>query len=94
MALLKALQTYSTAGAAHAHSLLSLLFAEADLEGWLCVQPQALPAPGALPTQERLQFGYGTAGADKTAMLSPLSPLFLPESLCDQTVFMICLFWL
>lgn len=40
VALLKALQTHSTAGAAHAHSLLSLPFAEAHLEGWLCVQPQ------------------------------------------------------
>lgn len=93
VALLKALQTH-TAGAGHAHSLLSLPFVGADLEGWLCVQPRALPAPDALPTQERLQFGYGTAGTDKTAVLSPQSPLFLPESLCDQPVSIICLFWL
>lgn len=94
VALLKALQTHSTARAAHTHSLPSLPFAEADLEGWLCIQPQALPASGTLPTQERLHLGHGTAGTDKTALLSPQSPLFLSESLCDQPVFMICLFWL
>ena len=78
-ALPKAPRTHGTEGAAPARGLLSPLSAEADLEIWLCGQPQALSASEGLPTQEslrdRLQFRYGTAGTDK-AIIRVLPSLY------------------
>lgn len=49
--------------------LAFLAFCWGTSRGLALCPATALPAPGALPAQERLQFGYGTAGTGKTAEL-------------------------